>query len=213
MTRFETCIPRILKHEGGFVDHPSDPGGATNKGITIATYRRYINPKGTVADLKKLTQAQAVKVYKGEYWDKVSADKLPVGVDYVVADFGVNSGPSRAVKHLQRAVGVTEDGVLGPQTMMAVKKLPPAVIVQRITDSRMQFLRGLKTWGTFGKGWTIRVQSVRRDALDDMGDNDTLHGAPVGAPKPDHVPTVKPPSESGLVALIKAFLKWLGGRK
>ncbi len=154
MNRFETCIPRILRHEGGFVDHPRDPGGATNKGITIATYRRYINPKGTAADLKKLTQAQAVKVYKAEYWDKVSADKLPVGVDYVVADFGVNAGPGRAVKHLQRAVGVTEDGVIGPATLAAVKRVSPATIVQRITDSRMQFLRKLDTWPTFGKGVT-----------------------------------------------------------
>ena len=187
MNRFETCIPRILKDEGGFVNHPRDPGGATNKGITIATYRRYINPKGTAADLKKLTQAQAVKVYKAEYWDKVSADKLPVGVDYVVADFGVNSGPGRAIKHLQRAVGVTEDGVIGPATLAAVKRVSPATIVQRITDSRMQFLRKLDTWPTFGEGWTSRVQGVRAAALEDMGDNDTIHGAPIGAPKPDYV--------------------------
>lgn len=189
MNRFEICIPRILKHEGGFVDHPSDPGGATNKGITIATYRRYIKKNGTVADLKKLTTAEAVKVYKAEYWDNVRGNDLPVGVDYVVADFGVNSGPSRAIKHLQRAVGVTEDGQLGPQTMAAIKRVPPAVIVQRITDSRMEFLKGLRTWHTFKNGWTSRVQGVRSAALADMGDNDTLHGAPVGAPKPDYAPT------------------------
>lgn len=185
--RYQEVIARILRHEGGFVDHPKDPGGATNLGITIATYRRYINPKGTVADLKKLTQAQAIKVYKAEYWDKVRGDDLPVGVDYAVADFGVNSGPSRGIKHLQRAVGVTEDGVIGPATMAAVKRVAPAVIVERITDSRMAFLRGLKTWDTFGKGWTSRVSSVRQAALADMNDNDTMRGVPVGSPKPDYV--------------------------
>lgn len=200
MNRFEICIPRILKHEGGFVDHPSDPGGATNKGITISTFRRHIKKDGTVADLKKMTTAQAVKVYKAEYWDKVRGDDLPVGVDYAVADFGVNSGPSRGIKHLQRAVGVTEDGVIGPATMAAIKRVAPAVIVQRITDSRMAFLRGLKTWGTFGKGWTRRVQSVEKDALADMRDPDAASGRPVGAPKPDYTETPQPASAATTAA-------------
>ncbi len=206
MNRFQICIPRILKHEGGFVNHPKDPGGATNKGITIATYRRHIKRNGTVDDLKALTEAQAVKVYKAEYWDKVRGDELPVGVDYTVADFAVNSGPARSVKHLQRAVGVPEDGVIGPQTMLAVQKRPPAVIVQRSTDSRMQFLRGLKTWGTFGKGWTIRVNSVHRDSLDDMGDDDTIHGAPIGSPKPDYTPTAKPTSTQSKTGPVAAAI-------
>lgn len=213
MKRFEVCIPRILKHEGGYVNHPNDPGGPTNKGITLATYRAFINPKGTADDLKRLTEAQAVKVYKAEYWDKVKADNLPVGVDYTVADFAVNSGPSRAIKHLQMAVGVPVDGKIGPATMAAVGRVNPAEIVERIHDSRMSFLRGLKTWGTFGTGWTRRLTSVRRDALVDMNDNDTMHGAPVGAPKPDYVAAKPSPSRSFWADLFKAIAALFGKRK
>lgn len=161
-------IRLTLEHEGGFVNHPKDPGGATNKGITIATYRRYIKRSGTVADLKAMTTAQAVKVYKHQYWDKVRGDELPAGVNYAVFDYGVNSGPSRAIKSLQRAVGADQDGKLGPKTMAWIKTVSPANIIERVCDERLAFMRRIKrgaAWKTFGRGWQRRVDRVRSEAF------------------------------------------------
>src|SRR5690606_31383462 len=118
---FQQALEKVLKHEGGFVNHPADPGGATNKGITLATYRRYIKRNGTVDDLKALTTEQAGKVYKAQYWDKVRGDDLPSGLDYAVFDFAVNSGPAKAVKELQKVLGVTQDGIIGPITLEAAR--------------------------------------------------------------------------------------------
>ncbi|TNE55195.1 MAG: hypothetical protein EP341_05440 [Sphingomonadales bacterium] len=168
MTRAETCIARILKHEGGFVDHPDDPGGATNKGITLETFRRYVKPEGTIHDLRRLTEAQAIIVYKRQYWDKVCADLLPVGVDYTVADYAVNSGPSRAAKHLQMVVGAPVDGIIGPKTIAAVKSRKSADVINGLCDSRLRFLKRLHHWSVFGRGWKHRVEDVRADALADM---------------------------------------------
>lgn len=169
MTRAEKCIPLILKHEGGFVNHPHDPGGATNKGITLATFRRFIKPRGTVADLRRLSTAQAVVVYKRRYWDAVCADLLPVDVDYAVADFAVNSGPARAARYLQSVVGASADGRVGPRTIAAVRAMPPEKVIETLCDRRLAFLRRLRTWRTFGKGWSRRVAEVRSDALRDAG--------------------------------------------
>lgn len=192
MTRAEICIPRILKHEGGFVDHPSDPGGATNKGITIATFRRYIKPNGTAADLKRLTTDQAVVVYKRQYWDAVSADLLPHGVDYCVADFAVNSGPSRGAKELQRIVGASVDGKIGPQTIAAVRKMAPKDIIRQLCARRLAFMRSLKggkLWVSFGRGWQRRVDDVLKHSLFDAGraasQATLVHpGAPITTPAP-----------------------------
>jgi lysozyme family protein len=205
MSRAETCIPRILKHEGGFVHHKSDPGGATNKGITIATYRRYIDRDGTVADLKALTTEQAVKVYKHQYWNAVKANSLPVGVDYAVADFAVNSGPGRATRYLQRVVGVAQDGVIGPKTLEAVNKLPPELVVEELCDARMAFLKRLKTWPTFGKGWTRRVNEVRTASLVDI----EREKQPIDEP----IHHDDPAEQGGILsALVALFLKLFGAR-
>jgi len=202
LTRSEICIPKILKHEGGYVNHPSDPGGATNLGITIGTFRRYIKPKGTIADLKKLTQAQAVVVYKGQYWDAVHADLLPYGVDYSVADFAVNSGPSRAARELQRAVGATVDGKIGPQTIAAVRAMPAKDVIRQINARRLAFMkriRGGKLWVTFGRGWQRRVDDVLAQSLRDAGQ--------AVAPTPA-------PAQSPIAAIIAAILAIFGkGRK
>lgn len=161
-------IRQILKHEGGFVNHPNDPGGATNKGITIATYRRYIKRSGTVADLKALTVEQAIKVYKKQYWDRVSGDDLPSGVDYAVADFAVNSGPSRAAKYLQNVLGVTADGEVGPITIQAARSADPEKVINQLCDNRLAFMRRIqrgRLWKTFGRGWQKRVDDVRVNSL------------------------------------------------
>ena len=210
MNNSQRAIPLILKHEGGYVNHPSDPGGATNKGITLATFRRYIKPGGTVADLKALTEAQAVVVYKRQYWDAVLADLLPPGVDYTVADFAVNSGPSRAAKELQRIVGVTMDGKIGPQTLSAVEKMAAKDIINRLNDRRLAFMRSLKggsMWKTFGRGWQRRVDEVRAVSLA------WTDQKPVSTPKPaPKAPTPSKQKPGHLAALIRALVDYFTGR-
>jgi len=179
MNRSAICIPRMLVHEGGFVNHPKDPGGATNRGVTLATLKRLgIDVDGDgdsdIVDLRNLRETDAVRVYKLFYWDKVSADDLPPGVDFAVADFAVNSGPVRAAQHLQRALGVEADGHVGPKTLAAAWKADRAILINKICDSRLAFMRdaknrktGEKLWPTFGKGWAARVAQVRADSLAD----------------------------------------------
>ncbi|MEM8974630.1 MAG: glycosyl hydrolase 108 family protein [Pseudomonadota bacterium] len=159
-------ISKILKHEGGFVDHPDDPGGATNKGITIGTLKRLrIDVDGDgdsdIHDLKNLSDADVHRVYKLFYWDAVQADLLPAGVNYTVADFAVNSGPARAAKVLQSIVGTESDGVIGPKTIAAVAEYGrPTKLIREINDRRLAFLKRLRHWKTFRKGWSRRVSDV-----------------------------------------------------
>jgi lysozyme family protein len=191
----DMAIRKILEHEGGYVNHPDDPGGATNKGITIATFRRYIKHDGTIADLKALTTQQAVDVYKAQYWDKVRADDLPSGVDYTVADFAVNSGPSRAAKYLQAALGVTQDGAIGPQTIAAAQSADTKSLIRKINADRLAFMkriRGGKLWKTFGRGWQRRVDAVRSTSLA------LVDSAPVAVMPP-------PAPVHWLVALLQSF--------
>lgn len=200
---FSRALSLVLKSEGGFVNDPRDPGGATNKGVTIATYRTYVDPKGTVDDLKKITDAQVATVYRRQYWDVVHGAELPDGVDYATFDFAVNSGPDRAKKYLQAVVGVTQDGRIGPQTIAAVQAQAPATVINTLCDKRLSFLKGLKTWTTFGKGWSSRVTSVRSDALK-MVTNPPPQVSPglSNLPAPAPVETAPAPSGNWLSALI-----------
>lgn len=167
---FQRALPLVLKHEGGFVHHPNDPGGATNKGVTLATFRAYVKPGGTVEDLKRITDEQVATVYYRHYWAAVNAVALPSGIDYAVFDFAVNSGPARAVKYLQAILGVEQDGRVGPKTIAAAKAKDARAVVNGLCDARLAFLKritsgGKLLWNTFGKGWDRRVSEVRRDAL------------------------------------------------
>lgn len=214
MNRAAIYLPRILSHEGGFVDHPDDPGGATNRGVTIGTLRKLgIDKDGDgdsdVADLRKLTEADAATVFKRFYADPVQADLLPVGVDYAVVDFAVNSGPSRAAQHLQRALGVEADGHIGPKTVAAAAKSDPAALINAICDSRLRFMQGLKTWRTFGKGWTRRVEQVRREALADHAGAKSAPPAPIPTAKPAG-PAPKPGIWAAITAIIASIF---GGKK
>lgn len=164
-SNFERALDAVLKHEGGYVDHPSDPGGATNKGITIATFRKWVKRNGTKADLRRITDAQVAKVYRAQYWNKVKGDDLPSGIDYAVFDFAVNSGPGRAAKYLQGVLGVAQDGVIGPKTIAAAHAADPRSVINNLCDRRMAFLHRLSTWPVFGRGWSSRVRGVRQLAL------------------------------------------------
>lgn len=162
---FNEFFDRMIAHEAGYVNHPADKGGPTNLGVTIATLSGWLGRKATIADVKALTKESVRPLYKKQYWDAVRGDDLPSGVDYFTADYGVNSGVSRAIKELQRAVSVTADGVMGVQTLAAVKAVLPRTIIERLSAQRMKFLKGLSNWGTFGKGWTNRVNDVTRVSL------------------------------------------------
>ena len=169
---FERVQPWILAHEGGFVDHPKDPGGATNQGITQATYDAWRGLNGLQRQsVRRLSPTEREAIYRTQYWDKVMGDELPAGVDYAVYDFAVNSGPSRAVKAVQRLVGVAEDGVMGVRTLGAIRAHGrPEDLVRRLCLDRMAFLRRLSIWRTFGRGWTRRV----------MGDQDGVQMTDIG---------------------------------
>ena len=153
---YDACLAETLEQEGGYSNDPGDPGGPTKYGITIWDVRLYVNPHATAADVKALTLDQAKAIYKSKYWDAVSGDELPQGVDFAVFDYGVNSGIHRAAMVLQRLVGVPDDGVIGPVTLAATAKFAPADLGAKIWDERLRFLQSLHTWPLFGRGWGRR---------------------------------------------------------
>jgi lysozyme family protein len=162
---FAICLPKVLAHEGGWADHPKDPGGATMKGITIGTYRAFKGRDVTKAELRAISDAEVAAIYRNLYWNKVEGDRLPSGLDYVAFDPAVNSGPARGARWLQQALGVTPDGRIGPATLAAAKASDPVATIKRACAIRMGFLKGLRTWGTFGKGWSRRVADVEAFAV------------------------------------------------
>lgn len=166
MTRFADCLPLILAHEGGWVDHPSDPGGATNLGVTIGTLSDWLGRPATKAEVKALTPATVAPIYEARYWKAAHCHELPVGVDYMVFDLAVNSGPGKAVRFLQGAVGAVEDGVFGPATRERVGRVHPDNIILALSKRREAFYRSLKTFPTFGKGWMRRLAEVTSKAED-----------------------------------------------
>ena len=204
--RFDRALPLVLAHEGGFVNHPRDPGGATNKGITIGTFRRYV-PGATVADLRNISDAMVAQIYRDGYWNMVSADDLPAGLDYAVFDWAVNSGPRRAAIGLQRLVNVADDGVIGPITLAAVRSHGGVeTLIKRYCAERLRFKRALSTWDAFGRGWTNRVNGVEREALKMVRDPAPIPPPPDVEPVPD-----KRDAASFWAALYEFLRKWFGG--
>ena len=195
---FEACLAHVLQSEGGYVDHPSDPGGATNMGITIATLRTWRGRSVTKADVKALTRAEAAAIYRKNYWDAVRGDDLPRGLDLVAFDAAVNSGVSRGAKWLQSALGVPADGKVGPKTITAANAAHKDAVIDRACDLRLGFLRQLGTWKTFGKGWTRRVEDVRDTASKMAAEHVT-------------VTPVAPPSQSNPFAALIAWLNRIFG--
>ena len=168
---FDRCLALLLKHEGGFVHHPSDPGGMTNLGVTIRVWEEWVGHPVSEKEMRKLTPLMVAPLYKRKYWDACRADELVHGVDYCVFDVAVNSGVGRAIKFLQSCVGVTTDGGFGPATMTAIKKAEedPAALIELYCAKRLEFLQSLKTFEVFGKGWSRRVAEVKDEALKMLG--------------------------------------------
>ncbi|MGX5850819.1 glycoside hydrolase family 108 protein [Mesorhizobium sp. PL10] len=196
---FARALSLVLKSEGGWSDNPADPGGATMKGVTLANFCRYVKADATKADLKKITDAQLATVYRRFYWDAVAGAELPGGVDYAVFDFAVNSGPGRATKYLQAAVGAVQDGRVGPATLSAVGARPTGAVIDDLCDARLAFLRRLPTWPVFGKAWSDRVRSVRSQALLMSASQSAPASSadppgPASPPVPSSVPDITPSS-------------------
>ena len=150
---FDRCMEEVFKHEGGYVWHKDDPGGETNLGISRRSYPN--------EDIRGMTRARAAFLYRRDFWDAVQGDDLPAGLDLVAFDAAVNSGVLRGVRWLQGAVGAVPDGKMGPKTLAAAQRADAATAIDRALEARMVFLRGLRTFSTFGRGWTRRVDSVR----------------------------------------------------
>lgn len=162
---FADCLPVILNSEGGFVDDPQDPGGATNLGITLNTLSRWRKHTATVEEVEALTPADAAPIYQALYWNVAHCDDCPAGVDLMVFDEAVNQGPGRAVCTLQEAVGVTADGLFGPATTAAISAADPAATINAIAAARVAYYRTLSTFPRFGHGWLNRVQATTAKAL------------------------------------------------
>jgi lysozyme family protein len=162
---FEKCLEAMLVHEGGFVSNPHDPGGATCNGVTQAVYDSWREENSLPQQSVRLISHDEVeKIYKQKYWNAVKGDALPSGVDYCVFDFGFNSGPKRAIRYLQNAVGVAADGELGPVSLVTINVADAKMLVRTICFKRLNFLKQLKTWKYFGRGWTKRVNDVQEMA-------------------------------------------------
>lgn len=162
---FPKSLAAVLVHEGGYVNNPEDPGGMTNLGCTKAVWEEYCGHTVDEKTMRALTPTDVGPLYKRKYWDKVCGDDLPAGVDYVVFDAAINSGAGRAAKWLQSCVGVEPDGGIGPKTLAAVKAFDAQQLVKDYAKRRLSFMMDLPTWGTFGNGWTRRVNEVEAVGL------------------------------------------------
>ena len=156
----------LLKHEGGFVDHPKDPGGMTNLGVTKAVYDKWIGRESTEAEMRGLTQDDVAPIYKKNYWDRCKCDQLPSGADWSVFDWAVNSGTGRASKAMQKIVGAKQDGAIGPKTLQMIANEKAEFLVERMYDQRQSFYEKLNTFETFGRGWTRRNKETKEAALE-----------------------------------------------
>ena len=162
---FDSALEAILHHEGGYVNHPADPGGMTNLGVTKRVWEEWVGRPVDEKEMRALTPEIVGPMYKAKYWDKIKGDDLPTGVDYIVFDAAINSGPGRAAKWLQQAVGATPDGAIGPGTLGKVAAMSAQDIVEKYQKTRLDFLQSLSTWNTFGKGWGRRVEEVEVAAI------------------------------------------------
>jgi len=164
---FEKCLETILHHEGGYVNHPKDPGGETNLGVTKSVWEEW----GGTKDMKDLTPEDVAPLYKKNYWDRVKGDDLPSGLDLAVFDWAVNSGTGRAAKKLQSMIGTVADGGIGPNTLRILGEYIEAEggvenVIRNYQAVRQEFYESLSTFETFGKGWTRRNEETAELALE-----------------------------------------------
>jgi len=164
-SNYDKCLETILHHEGGYVNHPKDPGGETNLGVTKRVYEEH----GGTKDMKDLVVEDVAPIYRKSYWDKLKCDDVPAGLDLCLFDFGVNAGPGRAAKYLQRQIGTVADGGIGPNTLRTlgeyIEKHGVEETIKKYQEARQGYYEQLSTFDTFGRGWTRRVNETTELAL------------------------------------------------
>lgn len=197
---YDEALRRLLAHEGGYTNHPSDPGGPTNFGITISDYRKYVKPNATAADIRAMKLDEAKAIYRTKYWAAQRCDELPAGIDYSIFDYGVNSGIGRSGRVLRRVIGLPDNSSeVTDQVLDAVAKRDAKAIIVAINDERLRFLKSLKTWPVFGNGWARRVAEVRSFSLN-------LADHPIAATAKLPVPSQAAPAK-GVVPVPKSLQK------
>lgn len=164
-SNWERSLKKMLVHEGGYANHPQDPGGRTNLGVTQRVWEEWKGSPSDENEMRSLTVEQVTPLYKKRFWDAARCDDLPAGVDYVVFDFAVNAGVGRSAITLQTICGVARDGAIGPITLAAVKQYDPKTLIEKFSDHREFFYKQLSTYPVFGKGWIRRVNEVKETAL------------------------------------------------
>lgn len=162
---FWKAFAAVLKHEGGYVNHPLDPGGMTNLGVTRAAWQSWTGRKVAEDEMRALTPEDVSEFYRRRYWDAIRGDELPSGVDYAMFDAAVNSGPARAIRWAQAVARVDQDGKIGAKTLEAVKAADPEKFIEAYCSQRLGFMKRLPIWKTFGRGWRTRVTDVQIAAV------------------------------------------------
>ena len=166
---YQHCLEMILHHEGGYVNHPEDPGGMTNLGVTKRVYEEWVGYAVSEHTMQNLTEEDVAPIYKKNYWDRVKGDDLPEGLNLCVFDFGVNAGTGRAAKYLQTMIGTVVDGGIGPNTLRTLDEHVSLVglqeTIEQYQENRQRYYQKLKTFETFGRGWTRRVNETTQSAL------------------------------------------------
>ena len=160
---FQACLDLVLKAEGGWVNHPSDPGGETNLGVTKKVWEEYVGHP--VETMKNLTPELVAPLYELKYWRPCYGEVLPRGLDFAIFSFGVNAGPGRSVKLLQQSLGLVSDGVIGPRVMQKLRESNIADVIKGFSESRREYYKSLKTFPIFGRGWISRTDKEEEEAL------------------------------------------------
>ena len=163
---YDHCLEMLLEHEGGFVNHPDDPGGITNLGVTKRVYEEWVEREVSEQEMRDLTKEDVAPIYKSNYWDRCKCNSLDSGLDFAVFDWAVNSGSGRAAKALQTIVGADADGAIGPATLALVSNNSAENLIEKMYHARQEFYEGLSTFDTFGRGWSRRNKETLEAALE-----------------------------------------------
>lgn len=162
---FTKALRAVLKHEGGYVNNPKDPGGMTNLGVTKKVWEEWVGHPVGESEMRALTPAIVAPMYRKKYWDAIRGDEMPAGLDYLMFDFAINAGPGRAIKTMQKAIGTNPDGAIGPKTMQALRDANQTDLVAKFSMEKELFYKALPTFATFGKGWMRRVAEAQSHAV------------------------------------------------
>jgi lysozyme family protein len=162
---FRDCLAIVLKHEGGYIFHEKDPGGMTNLGVTKRVWEEWVGHEVDEKAMRALTPAIVAPMYEMKYWRTSYCEKLPRGLDLLVFSMAVNAGAGRSVKLLQDAIGVVADGIIGPRTMAKINEANVETLIDKFSEARRAYYRGLKLFPVFGRGWLARTDKERLEAL------------------------------------------------